>query len=60
MSVNLQEQLRRERLHLCIWCAKPARFLHRHNRHGVHCTRHAAIIARNYKAWVNKNGGRGK
>lgn len=54
MSVNWPEQQRRARLHLCIWCAEPARYLARHKRHGVHCERHAKIIAGNHKAWVKR------
>lgn len=53
MSVNWPEQQRRARLHLCVWCAEPARLL-RTGKHGVHCERHAKIIAENYKAWVKR------
>jgi hypothetical protein len=51
MSVAWPEQQRRQRAHLCIWCAEPAQYLPNLERHGVHCAKHARVIAENAKRW---------
>jgi len=51
MSINFPELQRRQKASLCIWCAQPAQWIERLDRHGVHCKRHARKICENYKKW---------
>jgi len=60
MSVSWPEQQRREREHLCIMCAKPCRWLERHDRYGVHCEKCAQRNNENYKKWKARTGPRKK
>ncbi len=60
MSVSMEEQIRRAKLHLCRTCANKAYFLEDRGRFGVYCEKHRAENSANYKRWLKRTGPRKK